>query len=400
MLKILDPDIDINKLHNVVRVVFEYSDGQLREFIKPITCNIQWSIDNGFVMKKATIEGVGNKNIRELLSELSIIGKMMVNIYVNGVIFTRSWLTHGMLNYYYDSGYGVVVNFSIFDRFIAIKASNIVKTKPYNNPILQGFIGNVLAELDFVSPKYINTYPRKITKGFDLVKNGVGVEGFVALKTFSKDPFVQEEGSSLVGECLSLCNLLLVSNSYDSLTLEKPNADPFVIASIDSQADNDISYVGKVGEPDSESSITPSTVLILNSRGNEKQYKDPNTSLTAKTEFGLPNILRINNVNFDATYKQIASMLDYNFAGIKAKQDSFLFKLKDRVLTQDGKDFYQPNRRVNVYVPELGLHENMVILQMGCNISAQQGSELVLNVSSENSFTNNATLRHKISLMS
>jgi prophage tail gpP-like protein len=92
-------------------------------------------------------------------------------------------------------------------------------------------------------------------------------------------------------------------------------------------------------------------------------------------------------------------MLDYNFAGIKAREDSFLIKLKDRVLTSDGKDFYQPNRRVSVYVPELGLEQNMVILQMGCNISAQQGTELVLNVSSETSFTNNSTLRHKIALM-
>jgi hypothetical protein len=399
MSRILDQDIDVNKLSNSVRVLFEYPDGTKKEFIKPITCNIQWSIDNGFVMKKATIEGVGNKEIRDFLSELSLLGKMLVSVYVNGLLFTRSWLTHGMLNYYYDSNYGIIVNFNIFDRFIGIKTSNIIRTKPVNNSILQQFLVNILDELDFMSPEYINSYSERVVKGFELIRNGIGVESYVPLKTFKKDPFLQEEGSSLVGECLSLCNVLLVSNSYDALTLERPNSNPFTIATINSQVNNDISYIGKVGDVDSENSVTPSTVLILNSRGNEKQFKDPNTSITAPCHFGLPNVLRVNNVNFDATYKQIASMLDYNFAGIKAREDSFLIKLKDRVLTSDGKDFYQPNRRVSVYVPELGLEQNMVILQMGCNISAQQGTELVLNVSSETSFTNNSTLRHKVALM-
>lgn len=397
MLSFLEKNIDVNKLSSEVKILFEIEDQKV-QFIKPITCNAIWNIDNGLIFKKVSIEAIGGDLFSDLISEISTRNKIIVNVFIGGLLFIRSWITEGMISYYLDKNYGVIVEFTLFDRFIPLKISDIIKTKPQNNSSLIQFLGNVLEELDFLSKELINTYTRPISKGYNFIKNGVGINSEISLKTFKKDDFLHDNALNLIGECLCLSNVLLSSNGYDTLTIEKPNADPFIIGVIDSEADNNISYIGKVGDNNSESSIVPSSVIILNSITQEKKNNDNNTAFIGKCAFGLPNITKINNASFNATYKQLESMIDYNFAGIKAQQDSFLIKIIGKSLT-DTKEFYQPNRRIKVYVPKFGLDENMVILQMGLNISAQQGVELTLNVSSESSFENNASLRQKVSLM-
>lgn len=397
MLSFLDEIADINKLENTVRIVFEIEDQKV-QYVKPLTCNATWTTDNGFIFKKVDIEGIAGQFFEDLMLEMNQRGRLMVNIFIGDKLFIRSWLTSEMISCYLDKNYGILVEFSIFDRFIGLKVSDIIKTKPAYNSFLQQFIGNVLYELEFISSENINTYPRKISKGYELVKNGTGVTANIPLKTFEKDNFLHEQGRSLIGECLSISNVFLSSNGYDTLYLEAPNSDIYPIDAIDSKADNDIAYIGKVGQGQSESSITPSTVIILNAKGLENKNSDNNTSLITRVGFGLPNIVKVNNVSFNASYQQISSMLDYNFAGIKARQDSILVKLNNRVLTPY-KQFYQPNRKISVSIPEFGLVEDMVIIQVGMNISAKQGSELILNLSTESAFLDNASLRQKISLM-
>jgi hypothetical protein len=376
-----------------VRITFEYG-GNEEELVIPLQCTFTWALDNNLAFKKAIVVGKAKKGFKYLLDELNNNGRMLVAIYFNDKLFIKSWVTIGMLNYYIDASQAVNVNFVIFDRFVGLKTSHVVKALPKENSSLELFISQVLQELKFDSPEFINTYPRKISSAKDFILRGAGITGNEVIKTFKKEKLDYDSAISVLGNSLSNSKAILSSNGYDTLTLEVGNPELPPIDIVDTTiAGNMSTTISKTGMVNTEEGQPSATSIILNSQDDG----DNNNSVVVNIKSGLPNTKKVKTVSLQATYRQIKSMLDYNLAGIKARQNSFLIKCKSRFLTTE-LEFFQPNRKVTVYCPELGISEDMVILQMGCNIDSN-GIELTLNVSAQDTFDNNSKLNQKLSLM-
>lgn len=374
-----------------VSVIFEYGGNQ-ESFLNVSDCEIFWSMDAGIVMRTANITGYENPKSKRLLVELNEVSKMVVYLYIEGKLFLKTFITDSMIRWNL-SGNGLTFQFTLFDRFFPLKISDIIRTKPKSGMPLQSFIADCLHELAFDAPSFLNSYNRQIKKASDFIKNGSGVGEVVKLKTFKKDTFLAEDGKDLVAECLALSKVLLVSDGVDTLTLEKPNSNPFPIGFIDIQTDNNIYYIGNQSER-KEGEITPRAVMLLNSFDSGSGENNP---VLVDNTFGYPNYFKIHQVSYKATSQQLRDMINYGLADIKTRQNSFFIGLKNRVFDDNG-NFFQPNRKINVFIPQMGFKHNLIILAMSASIS-ESGTELKLNISSEDAFENNATLRQKLSLL-
>lgn len=375
-----------------VTVLFEYNNQGLVEFLNVTNCEIFWSLDAGIVMKTAEIQGVENPQSKRLLVELNEVNKMLVYLYIDGKLFIKSFITEGMLKWNLSKN-GLMFKFTILDRFMPLKISDIIKTKPEAGMPLQVFLANCLSELGFDVKNFSDSYNRKISKASDFIKNGYGIENFIKLKTFKKDDFLSDEGRDLVSQCLALSRVLLISDGIDTLTLEEPNANPFPIYNIDYETDPNISYIGSQSES-SQTDISPRAVVLLNSYSENGEQTSP---VLVDNSFGYPNYFQVKQVSYKATSQELRSMINYGFADIKTRQNSFFISLSNKLFDNNG-DFFQPNRKISVYCKKLGFQHNLTLLAMSATID-KNGTELKLNISSEGAFEDNASLRQKLSLM-
>lgn len=374
-----------------------------KEYFKFSNLSANHTTENNISLKEVSLNAVVSVPFKDFIVDLNTKNKMLASVYIDDKIYIEGYINQDNLKYRDSADGGVQIDIIIKDRFIAIKKSDIIKTKPKNNGFLQNFICNILDELDFTDPQFINKYQKKVNKSSDLLINGLGVSQQF-LKSFARNDIVQKDALSLIGEACTLSNLLLISNGYDTLTLEKPNSyEELIFLGVRNDKMFNISYGEKTG--DDFENCTPSKIIILNSSedsidkdGNYKGFQDKNTSLLVNYSGGLPHIQKIRNLSVDATYQEISKSINFNLAGIKAKSNSFLYKIPHKIFDVNG-NFFIPNRSVKILDEKYGIDEVMTILQVGFTIDSSSGSELTLNVTTKEAFDNNASIKQKRILM-
>ena len=370
----------------MIKVLF---DG--KEYFGFTSVSGEYTTENNFVFKEVTLQAVSIKEpFKDFLIELNKRGIMLATLYIRDKIFIEYYINKNSLSYNDTADNGTDISLKILDRFIGLKRSDIIQTKPIGT--LQGFITSILEELDYADPKYINKYQRQIKRANDLLVNGQGVK-IQDLKSFTRSDLVEKDAFSMIGEACTLANVLLVSNGYDKLTLEKTNSYPESIFTIvRDQRQSNVIASGKYGGDDEG---TPSKKIILNS----SDKKDKNSAVLIRNKSGLPHIHKVKHISVQATYQDLANGMDFQIAGIKATENSYSYKIPNVFLDNDS-NFFIPNRSIRVYDEKWGIDEVMTILQTGFTYDADSGSELTLIVSTKEAFDNNASIKLKRSLMS
>jgi hypothetical protein len=374
---------------NKIKVLF---DG--KEYFSFTSVSTVHKTNRNICLKTATLSAVDLQvPFKDFLIELNKRGRMLATLYINNKIYIENYITKKSI-YYNDSptgGTDITVN--ITDRFNPLIESDVIKTQPEGT--LQGFISNILEELEYTKEEFINRYQKKVTTARDFIVNGIFVNE-QELKSFTRSDIMEKDSISLVGEACTLANLLLVSNGYDTLRLEKPNLLPVPIFTVYRKGNlGNIMYFEKT--PDNPARSTPSKRIILNS-STKRAKQDKNTSVVVNYKNGMPHIQKVRRVNVEASYEDLAEAMDFNFAGITAMENSFIYQIPHTIFDLSN-NFFVPNRKVYVYDDKYGIDEAMTILEVGFTINENDGSQLTLNLTTQASFDNNASIKQKRSLM-
>lgn len=355
-----------------------------------------YNVSNNIATKSLTLSAVSVKSFKDFVIALNDKKVMLADIYIDNKLYISGFVNNGNFSYSDSANGGTNISIDVNDRFNALNISDIIETKPQGT--LQNFIASILKELDFTSSKYINTYNKKIKKASDFLRNGKDVD-IQKLKTFTREDIVEKSALMLLGEALSIHKLLLISNGYDTLTLEKANSylDPV----FEVRRDNKYSNVSKSSKaPNNKRS--PYQTIILNSSQPKNEditnKTDSYTSLIVPNSNGIPHIREVRHVSLNATYEDLAKSVNFRFAGITAQENSFVYNIDDNIF-DDYNDFFQPNRLVSVYDEKYGINSNMQILQNSFTIDANSGSSTILNLTTQNAFNNQSTVKQKKSLM-
>lgn len=379
----------------MVKVTFEVSG---YDYFPVKSVSLTHSLQRSIGMKSTTITAIPGRNFKDFLLELHQKKVMLCRLSVDDKIFMEGFINDRFVHYSDRPNGATEVKIRLLDRFIGIVASDIITSRPKGS--LQSFISDILTETGYVSSLFINTYQRKITNARDFLKVSGAIDINKPLKAYQRSSLVEENASDLLGECLAMNKLILISNGYDSLTFEDPtdsgdtifNARRTLEGSSLKKFSNIIS-LEKYGEMGGQQSLTPSVVITLNSY-QKSASKDSNTSVISPNAFGIPHIIKLNRVNMQASYQDIQGMMNFAFAGIKARSNSYVINLAG-VIFDDFGNFFQPNRKVHVYDEKYGLDYEMLIMDTKLDIDAQSGSNLKLNVAFQESFQDNVTIKTK-----
>lgn len=352
-----------------------------------------WSIENNFVFKEANLSAITNVQVKNFVADMKAKGRMLARLVIDNQIFIESFVTGETYQYQDTATGGTEIQITLRDRFVGLKKSDIIKTKPVGN--LQNFLSLILTELEYTRPDLIQTYNRKIKKSDDFILNGTGVLS-QKIKSFTRNDIVEKDSSSMIGEALSLSNLMLVSNGYDTLYLEKTNAYPDqVFAVTRTERSTNVLSSQKVGN---NSEPTPQTIVILNSSGvredgKKKLLTDQNSSVITHYKGGMPNIKRVKHLSVGASYQDIRKSIDFHFAGIEAAANTYIYRISNSVFDDNG-DFFRPNRLVMIKDDKYLINELMQILAVTFDINPTS-TEVALNVTTQNSFDDNASIKNK-----
>lgn len=372
-------------MNNIIKVLF---DNQEYFVFKSLVAN--HNTDRNMAMKQVRLSAVSTSFFKDFIVELNKKTVMLAQVYVNDRIYLEGYINQDSLDYRDSASSGTDIDIVINDRFFPLKQSDIIKTKPAGS--LQNFIANIIKELGFVDSKYIGTYQKQIISANDFIKLGDGIDK-KSLKSFAREDLMEKDAASLVGEALSLSHLILISNGYDSISIEKINAhlNPVFLLTRSNLGCN-IDYAEKTSN--NQNSPNPAKIVILNSSDN----KDNNSSVVFINSDGLPHVQKVHHLSVDASYQEIANSLNFSFSGIKARANSFLYKCQNIIFDIDN-NFFQPNRAVRVVDEKYGIDEIMAIMQVGFTIDATNGTELTLNITTPDAFDNNASIKQKRALM-
>ena len=368
-----------------VKILFDNN-----EYFRFTSANGSWGVENNLAFKEANVSAIPNVQIHDFIKDMKAKGNMLARMFIDDKLFIESFVNSDNFQYRDTASGGTEIDIQLSDRFTGLKNSDIIKTKPVGN--LQNFISSMLTELDYSSPSRINTYDRKIKKTDDFIVNGEGVVS-QKIKSFARHDIVEKDAKSLLGEALALSNLLLVSNGYDTLSLEKTNSYPspiFTLLRTDKACN--IKTMEKVG---GNSEPTPSQIVILNSsgvkeEGSKKIKKDQNSSVIVNYKAGIPHIKKVKHISASASYQDIKKSIDFHFAGIKAAENSFIYRVSNSVFDSNG-NFFRPNRLIRLIDHKYLIDEDMQILRFSFNIDPTS-TEISLNLTTQNSFDNNASL--------
>lgn len=371
-----------------------------KEYINFKNASANHNIDRNIAVKEIRLNGITTVPFKDFIVDLNFKKRMLARVFINDKLYLEGFINQKSLAYRDSAGNGTEIDVVVNDRFSALKFSDIIKTKPQGS--LQTFTANILKELGYATSEFVNTYNRPIKIEADLLKNGIGVDS-QKLKSFTRRDIVEKDCASMLGEALSLSKVFLISNGYDTLTFETPNSvtTPSFLLIRNSVGQCNIAHAEKSN--DTQGAQTPSRIILLNSsvmRDEEtnKKIQDKNTSVVVLYDSGLPHIQKVNHLSVDASYQSLQQAMNFSLAGIRARANSFLFKSPNQIFDING-DFLLPNRMVKVLDEKYGIDENMQILQSGFTIDANSGTELILNVTTQEAFNNNASIKQKKSLM-
>ena len=354
------------------------------------------SLNKSIAIKSATLSCIVTRDFKDFLSLLNIRKILLCRLYIDNKLFLEGFINDELVYYKDDANGGTELNIRLLDRFVGLIASDLITSRPKGT--LQSFLSDALTELGYASEIFINSYQRNIKTARDFLKSSGNININKPLKAFQRASLVEEESSDLIGECLSINKVILISNGYDTLTFEEPNLKGKSVYSayrnIDSyRAEGSIVSMEKYGEMGDASSLTPSVVITLNSYSKSAK-SDNNSAVVSPNIYGIPHVIRLNRVSMQASYQDISGMMNFAFAGIKARSNSFIIRIAG-VKFDDNLDFFQPNRTINVQDDKYGLDTDMIILDARLDIDAESGSSLTLNVCFEESFQDNVSIKQK-----
>lgn len=373
-------------------VVLEIN-GQITFPVKNVS--LGHSLNKSIAIKSATVSCVVTKNFKDFLALLNIKKILLCRLYIDNKLFLEGFINDKLVHYRDDANGGTELNIRLLDRFVGLIASDLITSRPKGS--LQSFLSDALTELGYVSPIFINSYDKKIKTARDFLQSS-GIDINKPLKAFQRSSLVEEDSGNLIGECLSINKVILISNGYDTLTFEQPNLKGKSVYSayrnIEShRAEGSIVSVEKYGEMGDASSLTPSVVITLNSYSKSTK-SDNNSSVVSPNLYGIPHVIKLHRVSMQASYQDISGMMNFAFAGIKARSNSFIIRISG-VKFDNNLDFFQPNRTINVQDEKYGLDTDMIILDAKLDIDAESGSDLTLNVCFEESFQDNISIKQK-----
>lgn len=348
------------------------------------------NISQNLAFKEVIAEAVATEPFKDFIVLLNKESYVLARVFVNNKLFLEGWVNDSNFGYS-DSAQGTKITININDRFIGIKESDLIYAEPKGS--LESYLSTILYELGYDDELFKDTYQKKITSAKDFVELGAGVDEKHKLKTHERQDLVDYDAAGVLGEMCSIENVLLISNGYDTLSFEKANANKTPTFHIIRSTTTNITHAEKVGAKTVD--IPPRKVIILNT--NDKE--DSNSSIIAINKNGLPHVQKVNHVSTKQSYKELAQSLDYSFAGIKARTNSFLYKCAN-LLFDDNGNFFRPNNCVKVLDYKYGIDEVMNILQVGFKIDASQGSEVVFNLTTQRAFDDNASIKQKRGMMS
>lgn len=363
-----------------------------KEYFKFKSVVGQHNIDQNLAFKSINANAILSEPFKDFLITLETQKIMLAQVFINDKLFITGHVNNACLDYRDTATGGTEISVAINDRFIGLRKSEIIKTQPKGS--LPSFIQNVMHELQFDGPFYINTYGRKIvtTADFISVQNGISPQ---SLKAFEKKNFVQDSSAQLIEKMCSFAKVFLISNGSDVLALETPNGFPQSVFSILRQ--NNIANIDFCEKQGSRAGIfNPSKIVILNT--NRQSKKDEYSSVVTYNDYGLPHIQAVNNISLEASYQEINSAVNFGIAGIQARINTFIYKIPNTIFDSNG-NFFQPNRVVKVFDDKFGIDEPMTILQANFTIDSQMGSSTSLNLTSQNSLINNGNVKQKRTLM-
>jgi hypothetical protein len=369
----------------MIRVTF---DGV--EYFKFSSGQFSHNISENLAFKDCSLVAVPQEPFKDFITDLNNKNWMLAKVYVKDKLYLDGYINDSNFSYS-RSTTETKITINIDDRFIGLRESDIIKTTPQGTIV--NYLAKVLDELNYAGSFFINSYEKKIKTTKDLIALGKDVKD-VNIKTFVRNDLAEYDNQQVFAEILSLANLILISNGYDQLRFEKTTTNQSSIFDLNTPNRTGISYAEKTGNNGSSSRISPSKVIILNSNDKTDNY----TSVTIYNNSGIPHVQKIAHLNTKASYADIAKSADFGFAGIKARSNSFLYKIPNLIFDDQG-DFFEPNKSVFVKDHAWGIEELMRILQVGFSIDAEAGIEMNLNVTTQEAFDNNASIKQKRALM-
>lgn len=361
-----------------------------REYFPAIAVSFGHKTSKSIVMKSATITCISGSKFSDFELQMNRKPVALAKLYIGDKLYMDGFITKEL--YGWDSTPdGIIITFRLFDRFVGLIASDVIISRPTGS--VQSFLADILTELGYTAKPFIETYEKRITNARDFLATD-GVDINKPLKTVQRNSLTEESSSSLLGDYLGINKILLVSNGYDTLTLEKAGTKKESTFEVKRLLNGESNLLGisKDGQISDEGSLAPSIVYTLNSY-KKQANKDSKDSVNSFNRYGIPHIVKMHRVNMEATYEEINSMMDFSFTGIKARSNTYSLKLE--ALTDSSKNFFRPNTNIKVLDESTGIDTNMMILDASTTMSAENGVETELTVSYQESFQDNVSIKNK-----
>lgn len=361
-----------------------------KEYFPIVRVSFAHKISRSIAIKTATISCISGSKFSDFELQMNKQPVALGSLYIDGRLYMQGFLTKEL--YGWDSTPdGITIEFRLFDRFVGLIASDVITSRPSGS--MQSFLADILDELGYTAKPFINTYEKKVRDARDFLSVD-GVDINKPLKTVQRTSLVEEDTYSLLGEYLGINKVLLISNGYDTLSFEKASTKGTPVFEVNKFIGGQSNFLNirKDSQVSDGSSLTPSIVYTLNSY--KKQVdKDSNDSVSSFNVYGIPHIIKIHRVAMEATYEEISSMMDFSFAGVKARSNAYSITLS--ALTDSNGDFFRPNKSIKVFDESTGIDAKMMILDASTTIDAESGTQTRLSVSYQESFQDNVSIKNR-----
>lgn len=362
------------------------------DILIPKRASLAHKTNSSIALKTARINCIASpKKFLEFKQKMDSGNLILAALFVDDKLFIENYITNDLV-FWHKTPSGTEIDITIFDRFVGIQVSDIIRSRPKGT--LQSFLADILNETGYTAEFAIDSYQRKRSKATDFIVAAQGVDISKPLRAIQRTSLYEESSQDLLGECLTINKVMLISNGYDELRFEKPNLIANPIYELDNFGTySNISTIEKYGKISDENSLPPSLVLTLNSYTKQRK-SDHNTSVISPNIYGMPHIIKVSRVNMQASYQEIGDMMNFSFAGIKARSNSYRISICGTKFDNQG-NFFEPNKTVEVIDKELGIDAKMIIMDVGLEIDSQQGSEITFNVCHLESFEDNITIKSR-----
>ena len=368
-----------------------------REYFQYNSITCSHIVNQGIALKSAIVDAsITYQNYISFSIDMADKQVMLASLEIDNKIFLQGFVNLKMISTEVSNN-NLRISFTINERFFPLTSSDIVKTLFLKgHGTLQILFACILKELDFL--KY-NNYPKKINTVMDFIKNGLNVKDIRLTQNIVKYGD-HEQAIHIINEGCNIYKVLLNSNGYDTLFVEKYNSyvDPIYQINLLFDKKNlnpsfgNISSARKIGNDNDDAS----RIIILNPSINRKKPKiaDKHTSLIVNYEKGLPNIQRIMSINRQVSYNGLKDAINQSLIGLNASANSYTYQLSDTIFDVNG-DFFKPNRYIFVKDELHLINDKMTIVGISFSIDATAGVNTTFNLSFAESFYDNVNAKHK-----